>query len=137
MPRKFDPLSDEDKIIYDEEEEAKEMYFMLDGLIGVAFSLISNGMLNKQYHIAKKMQCSQRYQTILCEHYVINKCKSQFIYIALARDATCYALTREFLHETVFPKYPGIFKKLQRDSAKLYNRHIYKPINEIRKFEIS
>jgi uncharacterized protein YtpQ (UPF0354 family) len=60
MPRKFDPLSDEDKIIYDEEEEAKEMYFMLDGLIGVAFSLISNGMLNKQYHIAKKMQCSQR-----------------------------------------------------------------------------
>jgi hypothetical protein len=47
MPRKFDPLNDDDKIIYDEEEEAKEMYFMLEGHIGVAFSLISNGMLNK------------------------------------------------------------------------------------------
>jgi hypothetical protein len=54
MPRKFDPFNEEDKIIYDEEEEAKEMYFMLDGLIGVAFSL-PKGIVNQPYHIAKKL----------------------------------------------------------------------------------
>ena len=45
MPRKFDHNDEEDKIIYDEEDEVSEMYFMQDGVIGVCFSLISNGIL--------------------------------------------------------------------------------------------
>ena len=61
MPRKFDHSCDEDKMIYDEEEEVKEMYFMTDGIIGIAFSLISNGMLNKQSHIGKRLQCNRKY----------------------------------------------------------------------------
>ena len=54
MPRKFSP-TDNDKIIYDEEEEVPEMYFIQDGIIGVAFSLISNGFNEKQYSIGKKL----------------------------------------------------------------------------------
>jgi hypothetical protein len=47
MPRKFDYTCDEDRIIYDEEEEVSEMYFMQEGEIGVGFSLISNGILKQ------------------------------------------------------------------------------------------
>jgi len=46
MPRKFEP-TEEDRIIYDEEEEVLEMYFFTEGVIGVGFSLIANGLLNK------------------------------------------------------------------------------------------
>jgi len=43
MPRKFEP-SDEDKMIYDEEDEVPEMYFFNEGTVGIGFSLIANGI---------------------------------------------------------------------------------------------
>ena len=43
MPRKFE-ANDEDKIIYDEEEDVTEMYFFTEGLIGVGFTLVANGI---------------------------------------------------------------------------------------------
>jgi len=54
MPRNFEP-TDDDKIIYDEEEEVPEMYFILEGVIGIAFSLIANGFTNKQFSIGKRL----------------------------------------------------------------------------------
>ena len=51
MPRIFED-TEEDQIIYDEEEEVPEMYFMTEGVIGIGFSLVANGYANKQYHIA-------------------------------------------------------------------------------------
>jgi hypothetical protein len=42
MPRKFE-ATEEDQIIYDEEDEVTEMYFITEGIIGVGFNLVSNG----------------------------------------------------------------------------------------------
>lgn len=53
MPRRFD-VTEEDRVIYDEEEEVVEMYFCLDGIVGVGYSLICNGILSRKYSIAKK-----------------------------------------------------------------------------------
>lgn len=49
MPRQFSSNDIDDKVIYDEEEDVLEMYFVTEGMIGVAFSLIANGFTNKQY----------------------------------------------------------------------------------------
>ena len=46
MPRKFEP-TDEDHLIYDEEDEVPEMYFVLEGTVGIAYSLIANGISRK------------------------------------------------------------------------------------------
>jgi hypothetical protein len=46
MPRKFEP-TEEDKVIYDEEEEVPEMYFITEGVVGIGFSLVANGMTNE------------------------------------------------------------------------------------------
>lgn len=54
LPRKFDD-TDEDRIIYDEEEEVLEMYFITEGVIGVGFTLVANGISNSQHCIAKKL----------------------------------------------------------------------------------
>ena len=46
MPRKFE-ATDDDQIIYDEEEEVPEMYFITEGIVGIGFSLVANGYANR------------------------------------------------------------------------------------------
>ena len=40
MPRKFEP-TEEDEIIYEEEDDVPEMYFIIDGVVGVGYGLQS------------------------------------------------------------------------------------------------
>lgn len=56
MPREFNPQNDEDKLIYDEEEEVIEMYFITEGIIGIGFSQCGHGFLEKKYTIGKKLK---------------------------------------------------------------------------------
>jgi hypothetical protein len=42
IPRQFDTTED-DKVIYDEEDEVPEMYFILEGCVGIGYKLIANG----------------------------------------------------------------------------------------------
>jgi len=53
MPRVFDP-HDDDKIIYEENQEVSELYFIQEGFIGIGFSLIAGGVQNRQYTISKR-----------------------------------------------------------------------------------
>lgn len=108
MPRKFEP-TDEDKIIYDEEDEVTEMYLIFEGQIEIAFSLISNGMRDK-FAFGKRQPGKQ----IICDHYVVNNQKSQFIYMAV-KEISSFALSKTFVHNRIFPKYPVIYQKLQQD----------------------
>lgn len=55
MPRLFS-FHDDDKIIYDENQEVSELYFIQEGFIGIGFSLISNGVTNRQYTISKRQE---------------------------------------------------------------------------------
>jgi hypothetical protein len=83
MPRKFAP-TELDKIIYDEEEDVPEFYFVTDGVVDVGFRHVTGniGVGDKLFIIAKKLPCGPKHSTIICEHYVVNNCKSQYIYIA-------------------------------------------------------
>lgn len=107
MPRKFE-ATEEDQIIYDEEEEVPEMYFVTEGIVGIGFSLVANGYSNKQYHVALKQKAFE----MICDHYVVNRCKSQFLYMVYQKDVKCYGLSQTFLHEQIFPKYPEIKAKI-------------------------
>ena len=106
MPRRFEDTA-EDEIIYQEEDEVPEMYFFTQGVIGVGFSLIRNGLNSESIFISKKLYCGPQFQTIICDHYVVNNFKSQFIYKAL-KETQGYTLTKKFLNTKLFPKYPHI-----------------------------
>ena len=56
--------------------------------------------------------------------------------MAWNKDVKCFALTKKFMHEQVFPKYPEICQKIQEDCFKTYKKQIFKSINEARKHEI-
>lgn len=49
MPRKFE-TTDEDRIIYDEEDEVKEMYFILEGTVGVGYNMLGIGNQTNNGH---------------------------------------------------------------------------------------
>ena len=56
--------------------------------------------------------------------------------MAYNKDVKSFALTKKKLHEEVFPKYPDIMNKIQMESCSMYNKRIFRPINELRKQEI-
>jgi hypothetical protein len=99
MPRKFSP-SELDRIIFDEEEDITEFYFITEGAIGVGFRHISGniGTGDKPFVIAKKLPGGPKYSTTICDHYVINDCKSQFLYVALI-EVKSFALTKRFMNK--------------------------------------
>ena len=72
-PRIFKQESaDKQTIIYDEEEEVPEMYFIKEGTIGVGFYVMSKQMKNKNYKIGIKVNNG----SYICDYYVSNNKKS-------------------------------------------------------------
>ena len=53
LPRKFDSQDDGDKVIYDEDQEVSEIYFIQEGFIGIGFTLLSNGLTGRNHIISK------------------------------------------------------------------------------------
>lgn len=47
LPRFFNPDDPDDKLLYDEESEIPEMYFCLEGKIGVGYSIFGRGLESK------------------------------------------------------------------------------------------
>ena len=100
MPRRFDANDQADRIIYEENQEVAEMYFVMQGFIGYAVNQLSDKINQGFYKIGKKQYGKQ----IIADHYVVNKVRSRYIYIAL-KESHCYCLTRKFMHRVLFPEF--------------------------------
>ena len=48
------------------------MYFITEGIVGVGFNLMSNGIKNKSLIISKELRGGEKNQTIVADHYVVN-----------------------------------------------------------------
>lgn len=57
--------------------------------------------------------------------------------MAKHKDVKGFALSKKFLHGSVFPQYPEIFAKIKSESYEMYKKNILKPIYEHRKHEIT
>lgn len=45
---------DDEKLIYDEGQEVAEMYFVIEGFIGIGFALVTSGIAGRTNIISKK-----------------------------------------------------------------------------------
>lgn len=138
MPRYFNPAIDpEDRVLYEEENEVPEMYFCLEGKVGVGFSfftrmpselssrdLIMDPLTGRQYRISKTFQKT----FIICDHYVLNNHRSEFAYIVL-KPVKCFALTKKFFLQTIFPEYPEISAEMRGEALHRYRKVLKQPIN--------
>jgi hypothetical protein len=118
LPRRFDHTNVQDKIIYEEDQEVCEMYFVLTGHIGYAINALQMKSAGSFYKIGRR----QKGRQLICDHYAINKRKSKFIYLALD-ECDCFALSA---------KYMEIEAELRSSSYTYYKTTIYRPLMNFR-----
>ena len=113
-PRNFSDKEDQN-IIYDEEEEVNEMFFILNGTVGIGFHLYQQPLQKQRYKLTHFI--SQN--TFFGDYYICNNTKSEFVHVAHT-EIEAFSLTKEFLMDKVFPKYPIIFRTIKNESKMRY-----------------
>lgn len=73
---------------------------------------------------------------LICDSYVLQGCKSKFIYMAHNFEVTGFALSRRFMVNNVLDKYPSIIEIIQKESLSFYKKNIFDPVNEDRLAQI-
>lgn len=128
MPRIFFSEHHTDKVIYEEDQEVAEMYFVNQGFIGIAMNTYTSAFNQSNFEYGRKQKGYQ----IICDHYVLNKRKSLYNYIAI-EDVHSFGLTSKYLHETLFAKYKDYKVAMQLDAVRYYTNHVYKPLEKHRR----
>lgn len=103
MPRRFE----ENEIIYDEGDEVPEMYFIIEGEIGIGYRSLR---MKKEIKIVKLFKS----RSFICDYNVCNHKKSEFVFQTV-KDAKCYALTRRFLDD-LFVTYPEVGNRIKKEA---------------------
>jgi hypothetical protein len=77
MPRRFEP-TEEDRVIYEEEDRVSEMYLVTEGSIGVGYNMLGPAQSGKgsgrtTEQIAIKLKKPKSQAIVIGDHYVLNK----------------------------------------------------------------
>ena len=84
-------------------------------------------MTGSFYKIGRRQKGKQ----LICDHYVCNKKKSKFIYLAM-EDCECLAVTRRYMETVVFPRNPDIESEVKSSSYAYYKRVVERPLEDFR-----
>ena len=61
--------------------------------------------------------------SFICDYYVCNNKKSEFIFIAVS-EVKAFALSKRFLLQNIFVKYPDIAQEIKEQSYYRYKKNI-------------
>ena len=64
-----------------------------------------------------------RNNSYICDYYVCHNKKSEFIYICI-ENVEAISLSKDFLIEYLFPKYPAICSTIKKNSEKRYTKNV-------------
>lgn len=117
-PRHFSE-KEEENIIYDEEEEVLEMYFIMSGTVGIGYHLYQQPLEKQRYKLTHFLGSNNFFG----DYYLCNNMKAEFVHIATT-EVEAFALSKKFLMRKVFPKYPQIFREIKDDLKYRYNSTI-------------
>lgn len=90
-PQKFDK-TENDNLILDEENEVTDMYFIQDGVVGIGYYLMTQGLSKKQFKIGIESKAS----SYICDYYICFDIKSEFIYLAI-QNVEAISLSKKYL----------------------------------------
>ena len=108
MPAKFG-ITNDDRLILDEEDEVSDMYFIQKGVVGIGYYLMAQGLSNDEAHY---FGLKLKKHSYICDYYVCFNKKSEFIYMAI-ESVSAFSLAKNFLHKTIFPKYRKITNRIK------------------------
>ena len=117
-PRHFTEREDEN-VIYDEEDEVLEMYFIISGTVGVGYHLYQQPLVKHRYKITHNLSSN----SFFGDYYIFNNTKAEFVYVAVS-EIEAFSLSKKFLSRKIFPKYPNVYREIKDDSKYRYNSTI-------------
>tara|TARA_B110000285_G_C15112535_1_gene612012 strand:+ start:1526 stop:2086 length:561 start_codon:yes stop_codon:yes gene_type:complete len=117
-PRKYD-RSEEERLILDEEDEVSEMYFIQEGIIGIGYYLMTQGLSKKQFKLGIYMKAN----SFICDYYVCFNKKSEFIFMVV-QEVKAFSLSKKFLLQKIFPKYPHIAATIKKGCSDRYKKNV-------------
>ena len=117
-PRQFSERADEN-VIYDEEEEVLEMYFVISGTVGIGYHLYQQPIEKERFHLTHYLAPNNFFG----DYYLCNNTKAEFVHVAHT-EVEAYSLSKKFLMGKVFPKYPNIYREIKEESRYRYNSQI-------------
>lgn len=106
-------------IIYDEEDEVPEMYFIHKGSVGIGYYLYAKNPTDQSFKIGIIVNEGG----YICDYYVCYNKKSQFVYAA-QKEVHAFALSKRYLQNYIFEKYPEIAAEIKEDSYYLYKKNV-------------
>lgn len=68
------------------------MYFIIEGTVGIGYYIFSQGLSKTQYKLGIYMKDN----SFICDYYVCNNKKSEFIFISVS-EVKAFALSKRFL----------------------------------------
>ena len=77
LPRFYSSHEDQERVIYDENDEVSEIIFIQTGEVGVGFKLM-NPLSDNRYELTSNLT----QKTYFADYYVLFDVKSEFCYIA-------------------------------------------------------
>ena len=113
-PRYFSKNEDE-CIIYDEEEQILEMYFIMSGTVGIGYQLFMQPLEKSRVHLTYYLGVD----SYIGDYYLCHDKKSEFVHKATS-DVEAFSLSKKFLLGSVFPKYPAIFNDIRGKAKQRY-----------------
>lgn len=116
-------------MIYIEDHEVSEMYFIIKGVVGIGFTTLRFN--NKEpYKICQKLGQGNS----IGDHYVFNNQRSKYIYIAF-KNVQSMALSRRYIKEHLVERFHDQVMNIKSKSSSLYNLLINTPMsNEKRQY---
>lgn len=125
----FQPrIFDKGEIIYEEDQEAPEMYFIINGQIGVGYSLPGYHQTIQKYPLTLNKNKSESQRCcFIGDFYVTSNRKCEFKYTAIT-EVTAWSISRDFINQ-LFEKFPTQGNQIKIDSLDRHKRIVRKPLN--------
>lgn len=100
----------------------------MEGKVGIGYYLMTQGLSqDESHHFGIKLEK----HSFICDYYVCFNKKSEFIYMAISK-ISAYSLSKKFLQEEIFPKYPEIANKIKQGSELRYMWNVRRVLMEQR-----
>lgn len=143
-----------DSLIYDEEDDVQEMYFVQEGVIGIGYYYyqqgLSQGGVDSRMTGGVKLGMFIHEGAFICDYYVCCDRKSEFVYVAASggtggsergrsskvKAVTGLCLSKKFLHKEIFPKYPEEAQEIKTQSLVRYRESVRKRLQKHREMHL-
>ena len=95
------------------------MYFITEGIVGIGYYLMTQGLSKKQYKLGIYMKA----HSFICDYYVCYNKKSEFIFMVV-QEVKAFSLSKKFLLQNIFVTYPYIAATIKKGCSDRYKKNV-------------